>query len=139
MDASWLAFGRKVVSSIAGLRPIGRYFYRCISSIVFLDERRDAERLRNEKLRAEVLLAHVSVCESVLKLMKTSGASSAEVKLFMREMVVARTRKIMLSDGDAEVQILNFKLPARSAERRTPQVIAQDKRHGRRAGDIGQR
>src|SRR5476649_1703293 len=108
MDASWLAFGRRVVSSIAGLRPIGRYFYRCIASLVFLDERRDAERLRNEKLRVEVLLAHMLVCENVLKLMKTSGASSAEVKVFMREMVVARTRKLMLSESSAEMQILNF-------------------------------
>ena len=122
---------------MAGLLPLGRYLYGRISWLVFLEERREAERLRNDKLRIELLLSHMRLCESVLTLMKTSGASSTEIKAVMREIVVARVRWYVLAESPADAQVLNFKQPARLKERRSSQLKALDKRHGRRAGDAG--
>lgn len=144
MDPSWLEVFRKIVTSLLGLRPLGRYIYRRFSWFVLMEEKRRAAQLSNELKRIEILSAQMRLAEDVFKIMRDTGSSNAEIKILAREIVVRRTRNYMVAYRQGELQLLpankmrECSRPWVFTERRIVQVPVDAVRR-KRAGDADRR
>lgn len=144
MDPSWLDVVRKAVTSLIGLRPLGRYIYGRFSWFALIEERRRSAQLLNELKHVEILSAQMRLAEDVFKIMRDTGSSGAEIKSLAREIVVRRARKYMVGDGQSELQLIaasktrDCTQPLVFTERRILQLpLAAVYR--KRAGDLGPR
>ena len=71
-----LGIVRKMLAMLGHVRAIFRLMIRGCFWIVLFDERREAERLKNDLLRAEVVKINLALAEDIVRLQKRSGVAS---------------------------------------------------------------
>lgn len=113
---------RKVVTELTGLKPVGKFLYRSLSWLTFIEEHRRAAQLRNELISAEVLVARLKLVEDVFKMLRDAGFSTSEIKTVMRNLIEERVLRHCLNDRRTQFKVVSFKQGAKD--------LAREKRNG---------
>lgn len=135
-----LGLTRKMLATLRHGRAIFRLMLRGFFWILLFDERREAERLKNDLLRAEVVKINLALAEDIVRLMKSCGASQTELRRVVKELAVANMREhisfravdsLVDEGGNADVQ----RSGRRSRKDRRVQLILVDSGYSRRVDD----
>lgn len=107
MNSHWFKVLQRTLASASVMLRYARGVSRLLSYWLLLDEKREAERLRNEAARINNLSLYISVASKLIKTLKMHGASDEIVRGAMAKLLVP----------DVENQLTSAKVARRLADR----------------------